>query len=51
MRVRIKRAICAITRHTWASEKRYPLYSYRDLPYAESYCTRCGITGEEWLNR
>jgi hypothetical protein len=47
--ISLKRIVCWFNDHDWRNDNSYPVHGYKDLPYEDSYCDRCGITGKEYL--
>lgn len=43
------RLICFIKGHDWVNDTHFPVRSYHNIPYPDSYCERCELTGKEWL--
>lgn len=44
------RLICVFYDHDWHNDTHWPVHGYFRVPYEDSYCLRCHITGARYLS-
>jgi hypothetical protein len=48
MRDFFKKLSCKFNGHDWQNDNGWPVHGYKHIPYNDSYCGNCDITGAQY---